>query len=194
MQSISVGSALEQAVPVRTGAVAFAGSRNGRLPAHTATALVEEFLRLGFGLLAGCAPGIDRCFRTAFHTVPDAAGRAIVACAFDSRARRLAVGEVFTGVVVPDGLSAAAALHRRTVWVVAHCALLLLFPDDPHTGRWGRGSRLAFEVARAHLKPVFLSTARPPEPSPVESIRPARLFGVVDGYWVVPEGGPDDKE
>ena len=186
-------SGLPASFRVHAQAVAFAGSRHGSLGRDAASALVEGFLHLGFGFLTGCAPGIDRCFRSAFAASPEAAERSIIACAFEERARRFSVGDLFAATVVPDGLSPAAALHRRTVWVISHCSLLVLFPDDPETDSWGRGSRLAFRTARSHLKPVFLVTAHPPKHSVAESIHPTNLFGVADGYWVIPEGGPDDE-
>ena len=182
---------------VRSHSVAFAGSRKGALTAADAHALVEGFLHLGFGFLTGCAPGIDRCFRSALTANKEAAERTIIACAFPSRERRYSIGEVFATTVVPDGLSPAAALHRRTVWMVRRCSLLVLLPDDPETGDWGRGSRLAFHTARYNLKPVFLVTKHPPRPSRFEMQLQSNLFGVVDGLWVVPhpsEGGTCDEE
>ena len=179
---------------VRPQAVAFVGSRNGAVHRDTAAALVEGFHRLGFGFLTGCASGIDRCFRSAFAANPAVAERAIVACAFPDRENRFAVGEVFATAVVPSGLTPAAALHRRTVWIVRKASLLVLLPDDPRTGRWGRGSRLAFNVARHNLKPVFLVTEQPPKRSVGEVVCRSNLFGVVDGYWVVPKGGIDEEE
>ena len=116
---------------VRPQAVAFAGSRNGVVHRDTASALVEGFHHLGFGFLTGCASGVDRCFRTAFASNPAFAERSIVACAFEERAQRYSVGEIFASVVIPDGLTPAAALHRRTVWVVRHASLLVLLPDNP---------------------------------------------------------------
>ena len=179
---------------VRPQAVAFAGSRNGAVHRDTAAALVEGFRRLGFGFLTGCSTGIDRCFRFAFAANPAVAERAIVACAFPDREKWLTLGEVFATTVVPSGLTPAAALHCRTVWLVRKASLLVLLPDDPRSGRWGRGSRLAFNVARHNLKPVFLVTEQPPKPSVGESMYASNLFGVVDGYWVVPIGGIDEEE
>lgn len=173
-------------IRVRAQAVAFAGSRNGAVRSETAAALVEGFHHLGFGFLTGCASGIDRCFRSAFLSNPAFAERAIIACAFPDRARRFSLGNVFASTVVPSGLSSAAALHRRTLWLVRHCSLLILFPDNPVSGRWGRGSRLAFDTARLNLKPVFLITSNPPEPAATETVCPSNLFGLIDGYWVVP--------
>ena len=181
-------------IRVRPRSVAFAGSRNGAVHRDTAAALVEGFYHLGFGFLTGCASGIDRCFRSAFRSIPAFAERTIIACAFEYRARRYAVGEIFASTVVPTGLSPAAALNRRTVWVVRHCSLLVLLPDHPVTGRWGRGSQLAFDTARHTLKPVFAVTSNPPKPSDGETVVASNLFGVVDGYWVVPEGGIDEEE
>jgi hypothetical protein len=59
---------------------------------------------------------------------------------------------------------------------------------------WGRGSRLAFDTARLNLKPVFLVTSNPPRPTAGETVCPSNLFGLIDGYWVVPEGGIEDEE
>ena len=179
---------------VHPQSVAFAGSRNGAVHRETASALVEGFAHLGFGFLTGCAPGIDRCFRSAFASNKEVAERAIVACAFEDRARRFTVGEIFASLVVPAGLSPAAALHRRTVWIVRHASLLVLLPENPAIGSWGRGSRLAFTTARHNFKPVFLVTSNPPKPLAGESVCPSSLFGVLDGYWVVPAGGSDVEE
>ena len=91
----------------------------------------------------------------------------------------------------------ASVLHRRTVWIVRRSSLLVLLPDDPETGAWGRGSRLAYRTARYNLKPVFLVTTHPPKPSPYELHLRSNLFGVVDGMWIVPhptEGGTCDEE
>ena len=179
---------------VRPHAVGFAGSRNGVLHRDTAVTLVEGFHHLGFGFLTGCATGIDRCFRSAFASRAAFAQRSIVACAFEDRADRFSVGEIFASTVVTAGLTPAAALHHRTIWVVRHCSLLVLLPDDPVTGCWGRGSRLAFNTARYNRKPVFLVTGKPPKPSVGETITESNLFGILDGYWVLPEGGIDEQE
>ncbi len=128
-------------VPARS--VAFAGSRNGSVTPSVASRLVDGFLRLGFGFSTGCASGVDRCFCTTLAANRQAAEKTIIACAFPERARRFSVGEVFATTVVPPGLSVAAALHRRTVWMIRRCSLLVLVPDNPSTGRWGPGSRLA---------------------------------------------------
>ena len=179
---------------VRRQSVAFAGSRNGSISLDTAASLVEGFHHLGFGFLTGCATGIDGCFRSAFASKTAFSERSIVACAFEERARKFAVGEIFATTVVSTDLAPAAALHRRTIWTVRHSSILVLFPNNPVTGRWGRGSRLAFDTARHNLKPVFIVTANPPKPSVGENVVASNLFGVVDGYWVVPEGGVDDEE
>ena len=194
MVTISIDPATATSVLVRAGAVAFAGSRNGCVHNTIAATLAERFLGLDFGLLTGCAPGIDRCFRLAFHAVPGAAERTIVACAFEDRADRFSVGEIFASVVVPAGLTPAAALHHRTIWVVRHSVVLILLPDDPVTGCWGRGSRLAFNTARYNRIPVFLVTEKPPKPSVGETVTESSLFGILDGYWVLPEGGIDEQE
>ena len=112
----------------RSHVVAFAGSRNGVVTDRAAAAIVEEFRQRGYGFLTGCASGIDACFRSAFIDSTQVAERSIVACSIEDRARRFSVGEVFASTVVPPGLSPAAALHRRTVWIIKHCSILVLFP------------------------------------------------------------------
>jgi hypothetical protein len=171
-------------VPAR--AVLLAGNRHGTLPQETAAALVHRLNQSGFGFLVGCAPGIDRCFRSAVSHNPDARETAFIACAFSGRVGENEAHGLTAGHVVPDGLSAAASLHRRTVWMVKRSVLLILFPDDPETGRWGRGSGLAFRSALLQLKPVFVVTKRRPAKSAHYRVIPDRLYGLVDGYWVVP--------
>ena len=79
--------------------------------------------------------------------------------------------------VVPKGLSPAAALHRRTVWMARRASVLVLFPIDPHTGGWGKNSTLAFNAALYNPKPVFVVASS--------------LCDVVSGFWVLPY--PDQK-
>jgi len=73
--------------------------------------------------------------------------------------------------------------------MVRNCGLLVLFPAD-----WGRGSTLAFRTALYNLKPVFCASPTAPPLSPPYRIFPASLFGIVSGFWVVPEGGSYDEE
>ena len=62
----------------------------------------------------------------------------------------------------------------------------LSFPDDPTTGAWGRGSRLAFRTAVALHKRVFVVTTIPPLANRYTRVSQASLFGVVQGYLVEP--------
>ena len=179
--------------PVRPQVVAFAGSRRGLLPESVTTTLVHAFYALDLTFLTGCANGIDSCFRQAIAKRPFEK-RSMVACAFESRAKRFDSRGVAAYAVVPDGLSPAAALHRRTVWMVRSCGLLVLFPSDPVFGHWGKGSTLAFRTAVYNLKPVFCASPTAPPPSPLYRLYPGSLFGIVSGFWVVPEGGPYDEE
>ena len=179
--------------PVRPQVVAFAGSRRGSLPESVTSSLVHAFYALDLTFLTGCATGIDGCFRQVFSHHPFGQ-HSMVACAFESRARRFGGEDLGAFAVVPDDLSPAAALHRRTVWMVRRCGLLVLFPSDPVTGLWGKGSTLAFRTAVYNLKPVFSASPTAPPPSPLYRIYPASLFGIVSGFWVVPEGGPYDEE
>ena len=188
-------AALVFRVPRR--AVLLAGSRNAAVPQETAASLVEHLTGAGFGFLIGCAPGADAVFRSAVDANPDAREHTFVACAFDARAREDEQAGLAAGVVVPQGLSPAAALHRRTLWMVKRCVLLILFPDDPRTGRWGPGSTLAFRTTLFQLKPVFVATQNKPKDSPHYRLIRDSFFGIMDGYWAVPhptELGTCDEE
>ena len=200
MYTFSVSSLPEptgRSFQVRPPVVAFAGSRRGSLTRSVSSSIVHALHALDLSLLTGCASGIDECFRRAMAHKPFEQ-HAMVACAFESGARK-ADAEGLLGIpVVPVGLSPAAALHRRTVWMVRRCGLLVLFPADPVFGHWGRGSTLAFRTAVYNLKPVFVSAPSAPKPSSLHNIYPASLFGIVPGFWIVPhqiyKGGPCDEE
>ena len=182
-------------VPAR--AVLFAGSRHGRLPHSLATDLVDHLTDAGFGFLVGCAPGVDAAFREAVSHNTEARQTTFIACAFGNRVRQSEKQGLTASVVVPDGLSAAAALRRRTLWMVKRSVLLILFPDDPASGHWGKGSRLAFHAALFQLKPVFVVTVKRPADSPHYRVIPDSFYGVMNGYWVVPhptELGTCDEE
>ena len=152
--SSSGETALEFRVHER--AVMLAGSRNGYVDPDLAGRLVGELASRGFSLLVGCATGVDACFRLTIAEHPHWSETAFVACAFADRIRANESRGLFASVVVPEGLSRAAALRRRTLWMVKRAEMLVLFPDDPMTGRWGRGSTLAFRAATEQLKPVFV--------------------------------------
>ncbi len=188
MYTFSVSSPSGLLFRLRPQVVAFAGSRRSSLPEPVTEALVHVCYALDLTFLTGCASGIDGCFRRVLTHRPYRQ-RSMVACAFESRARRFSRHGIPAFAVVPQGLSPAAALHRRTVWLVRRCGLLVLFPAD-----WGRGSTLAFRTAVYNLKPVFCVSPTAPPPSPLYRIFPASLFGIVSGFWVVPEGGPYDEE
>ena len=170
--------------------VAFAGSRHGSVNPELADQLVGSLSFLGSSFLVGCAPGIDACFRDAIASHGSVS--AIVACAFRAREKRMGSSGLCALTVVPERLTPAAALHRRTVWLVRRASILVLFPLDPSTGRWGTGSTLAFNTALYNLKPVFVVTDTAPDPVPSFMIVAATLCGVLSGYWVVPL--PDRQE
>jgi len=197
MYTFNVAGQEDRCFQVRPPVVAFAGSRRGSLPDSVTVPLTHTFHALDFSLLTGCAPGIDACFRQVMAKEPFVQ-QSLVACAFESRARRFEGSGLLGIPVVPPGLSPAAALHRRTVWMVRRSGLVVLFPADPVFGRWGKGSTLAFNTAVYNLKPVFVSAPSAPRPSPLYRIYPSSLFGIVSGFWVVPhqiyEGGPCDDE
>ena len=197
MYSFSVSGLHGPRFQVRPPAVAFAGSRRGSLPVGVSASLVHAFHALDYSLLTGCAAGIDACFRKAMACKPFES-HSMVACAFEHRARRIDAQGLLGIPVVPVGLSPAAAIHRRTVWMVRRAGLLVLFPADPVFGHWGKGSTLAFQTAVYNLKPVFVSAPAAPKPSPLYCIFPSSLLGIVPGFWVIPhqiyKGGPCDEE
>ncbi len=197
MYTFNVAGQKDRSFQVRQPVVAFAGSRRGFLPDSVTVPLAHAFHALDFSLLTGCAPGIDACFRRVMAKNPFEQ-QSMIACAFESRARRFETTGLLAIPVVPAGLSPVAALYRRTVWMVRRCGLLVLFPADPVFGHWGKGSTLAFRTAVYNLKPVFISAPSAPPPSPLYRIFPGSLFGIISGFWVVPhqiyEGGPCDEE
>ena len=177
--------------------VLFAGSRYLEVPSKTCLGLLEGFSHLGFSFYIGCADGVDRCFRRA------AAGslyrdRCFVACAFPNRLNSAYSYGLFASVVVPENLSPKAALHRRTIWMVKRCSMAVLFPENPLDHSWGKGSKLVLRASMYHLKPVFVVSSNPPKSSIHYRVLSSSLFGVVEGWWVVPhpikEGGTCDDE
>ena len=175
------------------GAVLLAGSRHRQVPPSVCSPLVHAFWSLRIGFLTGCAPGVDGCFRRALSHSPYREW-AFVGCAFPRRPSHSK--GLFITVVVPPGLPPAVALARRTLYLVKRCALLVLFPDDPRTGAWGKGSSLAFGSCISQLKPAFVVSKSTPPSSPMYQTFSASLFGIVSGYWAVPhtvsEGGACD--
>ena len=161
--------------------VCFAGSRYGSV--QEAAALISALASTRVSFLVGCAPGVDRSFRQALVAH---AARSTVHCAFPARARQIAESGLQTVCTVCSAPSPAAALHRRTVSMVSDCTSLVLFPDNPRTGTWGRGSTLAFRTAVQQHKRVFVVTAIPPLAKRDTRVIPASLCGVVSGYLVVP--------
>ena len=181
---------------VPAGSAAFAGSRSRSVPQHITVALVRSVHAHGFSLMTGCAPGTDASFRSVLAQ-PEYARDSLIACAFPSRARRLGTRSLAAVTVVPHGLTAGQALARRTVWMVRRASFLVLFPEHPHTGRWGPGSTLAFRTAAHNLTPTFVAASAAPPDSLLYRIVPSQLFATVTGFWTVPHpvftGGPCDE-
>jgi hypothetical protein len=170
---------------VHAQAVMLAGSRNLELPPTLCDNLVAKLYALRFHFFVGCAQGVDQSFRKALARTP-ANKNAFVACAFYERMKHENTCGLYASVVVPDKIPPAAALARRTIWMARRCQFLILFPDNPITGKWGKGSMLAFNSAVLNLKPVFVVSKTAPPSAPLYNIFPTSLFDVVDGCWVVP--------
>lgn len=159
----------------------FAGSRYGSIP--QAAEFVSAMATHGASFLVGCAPGVDRSFRQALVGY---ASRTTVHCAFPARARQIARSGLKAVCTAGNATSPAAALHHRTVGMISDCTSLILFPDNPRTGIWGRGSSLAFRTAVEQHKRVFVVTTIPPLATRHIRVVPASFCGVVSGYLVVP--------
>ena len=173
----------------------YAGSRRAVVAPSTCRSLVAGLGRLGFGFWVGCAPGVDHCFRAALAS--SAFGeRTFVGCAFASRVDAVRRTGLFATMVVPRGLEPASALQRRTLYLVKRCCMAVVFPDDPVTGQWGRGSSLVIRATLEQLKPVFVVSSRAPASALHYQQSSGRLFGV-SGFWAVPHpigtGGPCDE-
>jgi hypothetical protein len=190
------GGAPEFRFSVQELGVLFAGSRHGEVPQRVCGALIGGLARDGFSFWVGCASGVDRSFRKAL-SASEYVDRTFVGCAFSRRIRSLSNYGLFASVVVPKGLSPKAALRRRTLWLVKRCCLVVLFPTDPITGQWGKGSKLVYRVALDQLKPVFVICSSPPKGSDHYRVIGSCLYGA-QGFWVVPhpatQGGPCDEE
>ena len=177
--------------------VLFAGSRYKKVSQSVCNSLVQALAKQGFSFLIGCAEGVDRSFRLAISK-SQYHDRCFVACAFRQRLKEHYTCGLFASVVVPKNIPPKAALHRRTVWMVKRCSMVVLFPDNPKDGSWGKGSRLVFKAALYNLKPMFIVSSTPPPRSIHYRVLKSSLFGIVEGYWVVPhpikEGGTCDDE
>jgi hypothetical protein len=182
---------------VPQNAVLFAGSRNAVVSQQTAQGLVSAFARLGFGFFTGCATGIDTCFRQALSHA-NVTDNTFIACAFAHRVKPILDTGLFASCVVPEGVTPKAALVRRTLWMVKRSSLIVLFPDNPLTGRWGKGSSLVFHSAILQLKPLFVVTQKKPPEKSLYRVLPACFQGLITGYWVIPhpieKGGTCDDE
>jgi hypothetical protein len=172
---------------VSDNAVLFAGSRNVQLPNRVCSTIISGFARLGkANFLVGCAHGVDESFRAAFSRSAHA-HEVFVACAFKNRVQNC--NGLFAYHVVPPGVPPKGALVRRTLWLVKNCSMAVIFPDNPRTGSWGKGSRLAFNSCIYQLKPVFIVSETPPPETLYYNVLPSDLFATVSGWWVVPHTG-----
>jgi len=170
---------------VRPLSVMLAGSRNLELSQEYCKPIVTELHNRGFGFVVGCAFGVDMSFRKVLSVAPFKT-RSFVACAFPYRTKEKFSFGLDASVVVPENIPIPAALARRTIWMARRCQLLILFPDDPKTGKWGKGSRLAFNTATLNLKPIFVASKLCPPFSDFYTIYNSTLFDIVSGFWVVP--------
>jgi len=164
--------------------VMFAGSRCGFVPKKITETLVSALAKEGFTFLVGCAKGIDYSFRLALSKC-NMHKRSFVACAFVGRADiRNSLG-LPAYLAVPEFMTPKAALHMRTVYLVDKTAIAIVFPDNPHTNIWGRGSKLVIRECIKKGKPVFVVSNKILEESQEYKILPSTLYGTITGYWIL---------
>ena len=190
------GSRFQFRFAVQKLGVLFAGSRHQEVPQSMCKALIQGLAGDGFSFWVGCAKGVDRSFRKSLSESAYT-DRVFVGCAFKGRVKALSNYGLSASVVVPEGLSPKAALRRRTLYLVKRSCMVVLIPDDPFTGQWGRGSRLVFRAALNQLKSVFVICSSCPKESDHYRVIGSCLYGA-QGFWVVPhpisDGGLCDEE
>ncbi len=190
------GSRFQFRFAVQKLGVLFAGSRHQEVPQSMCKALIQGLAGDGFSFWVGCANGVDRSFRKSLSESAYT-DRVFVGCAFRGRVKALSNYGLSASVVVPEGLSPKAALRRRTLYLVKRSCMVVLLPDDPFTGQWGRGSSLVFRAALDQLKPVFVICSSCPKKSDHYRVIGSCLYGA-EGFWVVPhtisDGGLCDEE
>jgi hypothetical protein len=168
--------------------ILFAGRSNQVLDQRKSNLLVQGFHHAGFSCATGCATGVDESFRKAFSVEFSEATPDLVACAFEKRTLESQELGIPCSYVAKSYMYPHEALRHRTMWLVKQCSLLVLFPDDPKTGTWGKGSRLAFHTAKRLGKPSFVVSAKPPLDDQETITQEANLFGLFWGTWVIPKG------
>ena len=192
--TVGVSQAVPKSFSVDTAGVLLAGSRHGQVPGTVCRSLLQGLAELNFSFWVGCAPGVDYSFRKALSSL-QYHNRVFIGCAFPSRVRSSSLCGLPGNLVVPFGLHPKAALRRRTLYLVKRCCMAVLFPEDPYSGRWGKGSTLVFRSILNQLKPVFVVCSDRPKQSLHYQVYKSDLFGV-SGWWVIPhptdEGTCDD--
>ena len=176
--------------------VLFAGSKHGSVPEETCNRLIKELGDRGFGFWVGCSSGVSSCFRKALIN-SEYIDKSFVGCAFISRAKTISKTGLFASVVSPKNLTGKSAVIRRTLWLIKRASLVVLFPDNPNTGKWDKESKIIFNSSLYQLKPVFVVSSHPVGETSYYRVIPSILHEV-EGYWAVPEpieeGGFCDDE
>ena len=161
----------------------FAGSRNQTVSTQVCRDLVSGFGRLGFNFVVGCANGADVSFRSALAE-SDYSGKAFVACCYSYRVPKTT--DLTCDLVVPDTVHPRSAPRVRTLWMVDHCDMAVVFADDPKADTWGKGSTVCINACIKQGKPVFVVTSHRPEAFDTHVVLPTSLFGTIRGYFIVP--------
>jgi hypothetical protein len=168
---------------VKEGSLLFAGSRHLDLEAKTCRLLVSQLGKLGLSFITGCATGVDLSFKRVLSK-SGYKDKTFIACAFKERLR-FSFG-LKSSLVVSDRLAPKVALAKRTLWMTGQASMAVIFPSSPI----GRGSALALKSMIAESKPVFLVSTSWDDLSKTGlknvKIMASSLFGVVNGFWIVP--------
>lgn len=165
------------------GALLFAGSRHLDINQRTCHFLITQLGKLGLSFITGCATGVDNSFKLALSR-SEYRDKTLIACAFRQRLK-FSYG-LKTSLVVSGKLIPKVALARRTLWMASHCSMAVIFPSSPI----GRGSLLALKSIVTAGKPSFLVSTSWSDLCRLGlknvKILPSSLFGVVNGFWIVP--------
>ena len=88
-------------------------------------------------------------------------------------------------IVVEEFLPPKIALHKRTVYLVKNTSLAIVFPDNPLSGFWGKGSKLVIRECVNRGKPVFIVSEKMLIDSSEYKLLRSSLYGIISGYWVL---------
>jgi uncharacterized protein (DUF608 family) len=127
--------------------------------------------------------GVDASFRSVLIE-SDYKDKSLCAVAYPYRLKKIT--DLPVKLVVPDTVHPRSAPRVRTLWMTEVADIAVVFPDDPVSNDWGKGSTVAINAMIKQGKPVFVATGKKPFNNSMVKVLPTSLFGVVKGYFIVP--------